>query len=86
MSVLSTTTDAGQPTNHPDETPEEALAFALQFWGQPQLSAQSHSVIAQFANTCLPTTLASWQKSPYKAMRQNALRMLIAITPDMQVS
>ena len=29
---------------------------------------------------------ASWQKSPYKAMRQNALRMLIATSPDLQVS
>ena len=29
---------------------------------------------------------AKWQKSPYRAMRQNALRMLIATSPDMQVS
>ena len=29
---------------------------------------------------------AKWQQSPYRAMRQNALRMLIATSPDMQVS
>jgi hypothetical protein len=30
--------------------------------------------------------LAEWQRSPYRAMRQNALRMLIATSPDLQVS
>ena len=29
---------------------------------------------------------AEWQQSPYRAIRQNALRMLIATSPDMQVS
>ena len=30
--------------------------------------------------------LAEWELSPFRAMRQNALRMLIATSPDMQVS
>ena len=34
----------------------------------------------------LKASLASWQQSPYRAIRQNALRMLIATSPDMQVS
>ena len=30
--------------------------------------------------------LAGWQQSPYRAMRQNALRQLIAISPDLLLS
>jgi hypothetical protein len=30
--------------------------------------------------------MADWEQSPYRAMRQNALRLLIATSPDMQVS
>jgi len=32
------------------------------------------------------TSKTEWELSPYRAMRQNALRMLIATSPDMQVS
>ena len=32
------------------------------------------------------TSKTKWELSPYRAMRQNALRMLIATSPDMQVS
>ena len=32
------------------------------------------------------TSKTKWDLSPYRAMRQNALRMLIATSPDMQVS
>ena len=43
-------------------------------------------MIAAFAQSCLVEPLAEWQQSPYRAIRQNALRMLIATSPDMQVS
>jgi hypothetical protein len=29
--------------------------------------------------------MASWEESPFRAMRQNALRHLIAASPDYQV-
>jgi hypothetical protein len=32
------------------------------------------------------TSETAWELSPNRAMRQNALRMLIATSPDMQVS
>jgi uncharacterized protein (DUF1800 family) len=76
----------GEPVYSPTEDPEAALANALAYWAGPVLSAQSEQCIAQFANTCLQEPLAKWERSPYRAMRQNALRMLIATSPDMQVS
>jgi hypothetical protein len=64
-----------------------ALAGALSYWGSPPLSAESSQSIAGFAQSALQGRIqAKWQNSPYRAMRQNALRMLIATSPDMQVS
>jgi hypothetical protein len=68
------------------EDPGAALASALAYWANPLLSAESEQCIAAFAQSCLKEPLATWERSPYRAMRQNALRMLIATSPDMQVS
>jgi uncharacterized protein (DUF1800 family) len=76
----------GEPQYDPTETVEEALESALAYWGQPPLSSESEQCIAQFAQSCLPAEMAEWEQSPYRAIRQNALRMLIATSPDMQVS
>jgi len=78
---------AGEAKYSASEEPAEALAAALTYWGNPGLSGESQASIASFAQSCLQGLItAGWQKSPYKAMRQNALRMLIATSPDMQVS
>jgi uncharacterized protein (DUF1800 family) len=76
----------GQPEYAASEEPAAALESALSYWGEPRLSAESLACLTSFAETCLKEPLASWQKRPYHAMRQNALRMLIATSPDMQVS
>jgi hypothetical protein len=77
----------GEASYSAGEEPPEALAGALGYWANPGLSGESLASIASFAQTCLQGLItAKWQKSPYKAMRQNALRMLIATSPDMQVS
>jgi hypothetical protein len=77
--------DDQQPYD-PTETPEAALDSALSLWDHPPLSAQSESAISRFANHTIDANLADWQQSPFRAMRQNALRQLIAIAPDNQVS
>jgi len=76
----------GQPEYSATEDPAAALSNALAYWANPPLSAESEQCIAAFAESCLTEPLASWEQSPYRAMRQNALRMLIATAPDMQVS
>jgi hypothetical protein len=77
---------AGEPVYSATEDPAAAFANALAYWANPALSSESEDCLAQFAQTCLQEPLASWERSPYRAMRQNALRMLIATSPDMQVS
>ncbi|HEY4809731.1 MAG TPA: DUF1800 domain-containing protein [Solirubrobacteraceae bacterium] len=76
----------GEPEYSATEDPTTALENALAYWAHPQLSAESEQCIATFAQSCLHEPLASWERGPCRAMRQNALRMLIATSPDMQVS
>ncbi|HTA96546.1 MAG TPA: DUF1800 domain-containing protein [Solirubrobacteraceae bacterium] len=76
----------GQPEYSATEDPATALSSALAYWANPILSSESEQCIAAFAQSCLKEPLAEWEQSPYRAMRQNALRMLIATSPDMQVS
>jgi Protein of unknown function (DUF1800) len=76
----------GQPQYSATESSAEALSSALAYWANPPLSEESEQCIATFAKSCLKEPLAKWEQSPYRAMRQNALRMLIATSPDMQVS
>jgi hypothetical protein len=78
---------AGEPEYSATEDPAEALANAMAYWANPLLSAESMRCIATFAQTCpVGSSETAWELSPYRAMRQNALRMLIATSPDMQVS
>jgi hypothetical protein len=76
----------GEPEYSATEEPAEAMTSALAYWGNPPLTAESQQCIAAFAASVLPSEMAEWQASPYRALRQNALRMLIATAPDMQVS
>jgi hypothetical protein len=77
----------GQPAYSATEEPAEALASALAYWANPSLSGESQQCLATFAQSCLNgVATAKWQQSPYRALRQNALRMLIATSPDLQVS
>jgi uncharacterized protein (DUF1800 family) len=76
----------GTPEYSVTEDPATALSSALAYWANPLLSAESEQCIAAFAQSALSEPLADWQQSSYRAIRQNALRMLIATSPDLQVS
>jgi uncharacterized protein (DUF1800 family) len=70
----------------PDETPQQALDAALAFWKNPTLSASSTAVLLAYATSSIPGSATSTSaRQQYKASRQNALRMLIAMSPDLQV-
>jgi hypothetical protein len=66
------------------ETPEQAVAAARGFWGDPDLSPETVSALTSFAATCLPGGLAAWQQRQYRGLRQNALRQLVYASPDLQ--
>jgi hypothetical protein len=70
----------------PSESPTAAMGSALSYWASPLLSQETEDCLGTFAQNCLAGHTEKWELSPLRAMRQNALRMLIATSPDMQVS
>jgi uncharacterized protein (DUF1800 family) len=77
---------AGAPAYDGGEDATTAMSSALAYWANPLLSPETEQRITAFAGSALNGYTAAWQQSPYRAIRQNALRMLIATSPDMQVS
>jgi len=76
----------GGSTYDKTEDPATAVSRAMAYWGNPLLPPEALELIVSFAESCLAGDTAEWEQSPYRAIRQNALRMLIATSPDMQVS
>jgi uncharacterized protein (DUF1800 family) len=63
------------------------LDGALEFWNKPALSDQTRGALLSFAQAALADAgKASWKRKSYSVMTQNALRQLIAVSPDMQTS
>jgi uncharacterized protein (DUF1800 family) len=69
-----------------EETVDAALASARAFWGNPYLSPETLALLRTFATNCVPGTLTGTNRNRYRAHRQNALRVLIAASPDYQTS
>jgi uncharacterized protein (DUF1800 family) len=78
---------AGQPTgaqyNGSTETGSQALTAAIAYLGGPSLSPGTTAVLQAFAD--LPILTNEMSAAGYRAMRQVALRMLVATSPDYQV-
>ena len=68
------------------ETPEQGVALARSFWGDPDLTGETVGVLGAFAAAAVAGPLASWQQRTYRGLRQNALRQLIPFSPDYQTS
>jgi hypothetical protein len=70
----------------PTEQPDPALDKALAVWDYPPLRKEQQNELARFSSSAFPGSLANWQQIAYRALRQNALRQLIAVGPDFQLS
>ena len=81
--VMALEGDTADPNaDYPPETPNEALKQARVFWGAPTLTTGGVAALNTFAHDAIATDAADWQR----ASRQNALRQLIAGSPDYQTS
>jgi Protein of unknown function (DUF1800) len=70
----------------PTEQPEPALDKALAIWDYPPLRKEQQNELIRFSGNAFPGSLADWQRIAYRALRQNALRQLIAVSPDLQLA
>jgi hypothetical protein len=75
--------DTANPSKVVD-APEDAMGQALKFWGDPLISDATRGALLRFAQDAGALADKSWKRGSYPVMRQNALRMLIASSPDMQ--
>ena len=81
--VLTPFERAGSHYAGSTETGAQALTAALAQVGSPALSPGTLAVLQTFAD--LPRPVAEVDEPGYRALRQNALRMLVATSPDFQV-
>ena len=68
------------------ENSAAAVAAALDFWGNPSISTHTRARLVAFADRCAEGADRPWKQRSYRVLRQNALRMLIATSPDLQTS
>ena len=69
------------------ETPGTAVLRAVAWAGTPAVTPEQRAALLDFAAAAVPASgLASWQQGPYRAQRQNALRLLLLTAADYQVS
>jgi len=76
-----------QSDNYPfgiKETNSEALAHALEFWGNPTLSSTATENLLALGHKILRGQTQPYQQVPARNLRQNALRTLIPMTSDWQ--
>jgi uncharacterized protein (DUF1800 family) len=69
------------------QRPRDAAALvdaALDFFGRPILSDSTHASLHRFATAALNDANATWKKNQYPSLIENALRQLIASSPDYQ--
>jgi uncharacterized protein (DUF1800 family) len=66
------------------ESAHEAVRKAIAFWGGPALSGTTRARLVAFAERCEGGIDERWKRKSYRVLRQNALRVLVATSPDMQ--
>jgi uncharacterized protein (DUF1800 family) len=67
--------------------PAALLDGALGFWNHPALSSHTRAALLRFAQEALADAgKESWKRRQYPVMTQNALRQLIAVSPDLQTA
>ena len=67
-------------------SPQQLVNRALRFWGSPNISPATRAELIAFARRSLADAVHEWQKDSYALMTENALRQLIAVSPDLQTA
>ena len=63
---------------------EKLVDRAVAFWGTPILTWATRRTLTDFATRAIEAANASWKRETYPVLIQNALRQLVAISPDYQ--
>jgi hypothetical protein len=62
--------------------PVELVRRAAAFWDHTPLSAPTREALERYAAAALATADQRWKRESYPVLTENALRMLVAVSPD----
>jgi uncharacterized protein (DUF1800 family) len=66
------------------EPAPDAVNAAVKFWGDPSISNETRAALERFATDAGALADKKWKVGSYGVLRQNALRILVATSPDLQ--
>ena len=66
--------------------PSELVKRAAGFWAGQPLSRPTRNALERYAATAMRTADQPWQREAYPVLTENALRMLVAVSPDFLTS
>jgi uncharacterized protein (DUF1800 family) len=64
--------------------PKELVEGAIAFWGDPTLRPETRAALLAFAQKAMGDADARWKRTSYRFLTANALRQLVAVSPDLQ--
>jgi uncharacterized protein (DUF1800 family) len=67
-------------------TPEKIVANAVYLLGSPQIRPETEAALVRFARSALGTADEDWKRDSYPPLVLNAVRQLLAVSPDLQVA
>jgi uncharacterized protein (DUF1800 family) len=62
--------------------PAKLVTRAAAFWDHTPLSRPTRSALERYARTAMATANERWERQSYPVLIENALRMLVAVSPD----
>jgi uncharacterized protein (DUF1800 family) len=66
--------------------PGDLVRRALAFWDTPTITSRTRKALEAFAAAALADADSQWKRNDYPPLIVNALRMLVAVSPDYQTS
>ena len=66
--------------------PRALVDSAIAFWGSPSLRPETRAALVAFATRAMGDADAKWKRTSYRFLTANALRQLIAVSPDLQTA
>jgi uncharacterized protein (DUF1800 family) len=66
--------------------PQALVDAAIAFWGSPSLRPETRAALLAFATRAMGDASSKWKRTSYRFLTANALRQLIAVSPDLQTA
>jgi uncharacterized protein (DUF1800 family) len=66
--------------------PQALVDAAVAFWGSPSLRPETRAALLAFATRAMGDANSKWKRTSYRFLTANALRQLIAVSPDFQTA